>query len=63
MRQQVSASTSRRERSQATREAKAICRGCPVRRECLAYALANREPFGIWGGCSERERRRLRRAA
>jgi WhiB family redox-sensing transcriptional regulator len=33
-----------------------------VREDCLEYALANGEKFGIWGGLSERERRRLRRA-
>jgi WhiB family redox-sensing transcriptional regulator len=33
-----------------------------VREECLEYALSNGEKFGIWGGMSERERRRLRRA-
>jgi WhiB family redox-sensing transcriptional regulator len=33
-----------------------------VRLECLEYALANGEKFGIWGGMSERERRRIRRA-
>lgn len=49
----------------STRAAKAICNGdttrppCPVRDECLAWALANNERFGIWGGMSERERRRL----
>ena len=45
----------------STREAKRICSGCEVRAECLEYALANEERFGIWGGLSERERRRLRR--
>jgi WhiB family redox-sensing transcriptional regulator len=49
------------ERGASTREAKAVCRGCVVREECLEYALANGEKFGIWGGLSERERRRLRR--
>jgi WhiB family redox-sensing transcriptional regulator len=44
----------------STREAKLVCRGCPVRGECLEYALANEERFGIWGGLSERERRRVR---
>ncbi len=44
------------------RRAKALCRGCPVRRECLADALASRAYFGIWGGMNERERRRLIRA-
>jgi len=46
----------------STREAKEVCRGCVVRDECLEYALENGEKFGIWGGMSERERRRLRRA-
>ena len=44
-----------------TREAKAVCAGCEVRVECLAYALAHREGHGVWGGCSERERRRMHR--
>src|SRR5688572_17051637 len=50
------------ERGQSTREAKEVCRGCVVREDCVEYALANGEKFGIWGGMSERERRRLRRA-
>lgn len=49
------------ERGASTREAKEVCRGCEVRQHCLDYALANGEKFGIWGGLSERERRRLRR--
>ena len=49
------------ERGASTREAKEVCRGCVVRVECLEYALANGEKFGIWGGMSERERRRIRR--
>jgi WhiB family redox-sensing transcriptional regulator len=49
------------ERGASTREAKEVCKGCVVRGECLEYALANGEKFGIWGGLSERERRRLRR--
>lgn len=51
------------EKGGSTREAKRICSGCDVRAECLEYALAHDERFGIWGGLSERERRRLRRAA
>jgi len=39
-----------------------VCRGCVVRDNCLEYALDSGEKFGIWGGMSERERRRLRRA-
>ena len=50
------------ERGASTKEAKGVCRGCEVRAECLEYALAHDERFGIWGGLSERERRRLRRA-
>lgn len=49
------------ERGASTREAKEVCRGCEVRNDCLEYALDNGEKFGIWGGLSERERRRLRR--
>ena len=41
--------------------AKSFCAGCEVRADCLEYALVNGEKFGIWGGLSERERRRLRR--
>jgi len=50
------------ERGASTKEAKEVCRGCVVREDCLEFALANGEKFGIWGGMSERERRRLRRA-
>ncbi len=49
------------ERGASTKEAKAVCRGCVVREDCLEYALANGEKFGIWGGLSERERRKIRR--
>lgn len=49
------------ERGASTREAKEVCRGCVVRDQCLEFALANGEKFGIWGGMSERERRRIRR--
>ena len=37
----------------------AICARCPVREPCLEYALGEREREGVWGGCTERERRRL----
>ncbi len=50
------------ERGASTREAKAVCRSCEVQGDCLEYALAHGEKFGIWGGLSERERRRVRRA-
>ena len=49
------------EKGGSTREAKKVCTQCDVRAECLEYALANDERFGIWGGLSERERRKLKR--
>ena len=49
------------ERGASTKEAKAVCKGCVVREDCLEFALQNGEKFGIWGGLSERERRRIRR--
>ena len=49
------------ERGASTRKAKAICRACTVQDQCLEYAVENSEKFGIWGGLSERERRRIKR--
>ena len=49
------------EKGGSTRDAKRVCEACPVSGKCLDYAMANDEKFGIWGGLSERERRRLRR--
>jgi WhiB family redox-sensing transcriptional regulator len=49
------------EKGGSTREAKRVCLSCEVRVECLEYALENDERFGIWGGLSERERRRLKK--
>lgn len=49
------------ERGASTRTAKAICRECTVRAECLEFAIVSSEKFGIWGGLSERERRKIRR--
>ena len=49
------------ERGASTRTAKTICRECLVREECLEFAITTGEKFGIWGGMSERERRRVRR--
>jgi WhiB family transcriptional regulator, redox-sensing transcriptional regulator len=52
----------RREQKNAREvRAKAICARCPVRTECLEYALRIREPHGIWGGLNEFERRTLLR--
>jgi WhiB family redox-sensing transcriptional regulator len=41
-------------------EAKAICRGCPSREPCLAFALASRQELGIWGATAPEDRRQLR---
>ncbi|MBK4346427.1 WhiB family transcriptional regulator [Lacisediminihabitans changchengi] len=51
------------EKGGSTRDAKKICVSCEVRNQCLEYALQNDERFGIWGGLSERERRKLRKRA
>ena len=51
------------EKGGSTRDAKKVCGVCNVKAQCLEYALANDERFGIWGGLSERERRRLRKRA
>lgn len=50
-------------RGESHAEARAVCDACPVDDDCLDFAIASGEKFGIWGGISERERRRLRRAA
>ena len=39
--------------------ARAICGDCPVKDRCREYALTERIEHGVWGGCSERERRRI----
>ena len=51
------------EKGGSTRDAKKVCVGCEVRSECLEYALLHDERFGIWGGLSERERRKLKKRA
>lgn len=51
------------EKGGSTRDAKKVCGACNVKQECLDYALANDERFGIWGGLSERERRKLKKRA
>lgn len=45
----------------STRDAKRVCKRCEVKDACLDYALRNGERFGIWGGVSERDRRRMLR--
>ena len=51
------------DRLERERRAKAICAECVVRAECLDYSLEIKEPHGIWGGMSERERRQHRKTA
>nr|WP_076482142.1 WhiB family transcriptional regulator [Williamsia sterculiae] len=46
----------RRDRDAQERDAKQICRECPVMRECLSYAIQAGEPHGVWGGTTPRER-------
>lgn len=48
------------ERGESTREAKAVCATCAVRIDCLRWAINTYQRFGVWGGASERERRRIR---
>ena len=47
------------EKGGSTAAAKQLCEKCPVKAECLAFGLANREPYGIFGGLSTRQRDRL----
>lgn len=51
------------EKGYSSRPAKDVCNECPVIAECLGYALRNGERYGVWGGQSERELRKLRKAA
>jgi WhiB family redox-sensing transcriptional regulator len=50
------------EKGGSTREAKKVCARCEVREQCLQWAIDHDERFGIWGGMSERERRRYKKA-
>jgi WhiB family redox-sensing transcriptional regulator len=43
------------------RQAKAVCQECPVKAECLEFAITTNQEYGVWGGTSEDERRVLRR--
>ena len=52
-----------RARAQREMRAKELCRTCPVITQCRSHALAVGEPYGIWGGLSERERRKLKKRA
>lgn len=44
-----------------TEQAKGVCRRCPVREQCLEWALETGQSIGVWGGTSEDERRALKR--
>lgn len=48
-----------RQESDVVRAAKQVCAVCPVIDDCLEYSLEHGEKFGVWGGRSERERRRM----
>jgi WhiB family redox-sensing transcriptional regulator len=48
-------------RGESAREAKEVCGRCPVRNDCLEFAMRFEPLCGVWGGMSERERRQLRR--
>ena len=48
------------ERGQSTSPAKEVCSGCAVREECLVHAVVTREKQGVWGGLSERQRKKVR---
>ena len=48
-------------RGESLDPARAYCAACPVRAECLDWALTTGQTYGVWGGTSERERRRMRR--
>lgn len=48
-------------RGESLKEPMAVCEGCVIRPECLAYAMEV-QPMGIWGGTTERQRQRIRRA-
>ena len=49
------------ERGVSNQTAKAMCGLCVIKVECLDYAVTNNEAYGVWGGKSERERRKIRR--
>lgn len=47
------------EKTKRVNLAKKVCEGCPVIQECLSYALKSQQDYGVWGGMSQDERRRL----
>ena len=51
------------EKGASSREARTVCMKCPVRKECLEFSVNTGQRFGVWGGKSERERRKMKRIA
>jgi WhiB family redox-sensing transcriptional regulator len=51
------------EKGASSREARKVCKSCPVRKECLEFSVKTGQRFGVWGGQSERERRKIKRSA
>jgi WhiB family redox-sensing transcriptional regulator len=51
------------EQGEPSRPARRVCAACPVRRPCLEWAVATGQRYGVWGGLSDRERKRWRRDA
>lgn len=49
------------DRGASTKKAKELCNNCVAKEHCLEYSIVNNEKFGIWGGLSERERRKIRK--
>lgn len=47
------------DQGESSETAKKVCQGCPARKTCLAYALDNAIPYGVWGGMSAAEREAL----
>ncbi|HSW65563.1 MAG TPA: WhiB family transcriptional regulator [Bacillota bacterium] len=51
------------EKGGSPREAQGVCNSCEVKADCLDYALGNNERFGVWGGLTDSQRKKLRRRA
>lgn len=49
------------EKGEGTKDARDLCAACPLRQECLEFALANKEEYGVWGGLGAGERKALLR--
>jgi len=51
------------EKGASSRPARSVCRSCLVRKDCLDWSVETGQRFGVWGGMSERQRRKIRRIA